>query len=476
MSTLTDVQNAYIRQYNLQPIQREHLLHHAVAYGHTDALKQMLDSGADPNIFNAMGNTPLHIAADMNSTKALKALLKSRTVNALIFDRNGSTPMHIAAKKGYTKALIVLLKRNIDPAIPDLHGDSPLAIAIKSRQIKTATILIDYQRAREALDSEGQTPLHLAIIKRNRPLIKLLLSKNVDIEKQDSMGNSPLYDAVILEDFETSSLLIRSGANINAVHPNGYTALHIAIITPNPEMARLLLSLGANPNIHAENTVFPLYLALTNSTPQIALLLLSCGADINACYFDGYSPLHFVLTKLANPEDRKKRIVFLLERGADPLFQDRFRNTPLHYAAAGIEAAEIAAVDEESRSESFHRLINTPLPAIVPLPPARTHLIILEKIINSIIATTLRGKQPSRLLAQREIGKTRVFHGVNTNLNSQNIEGNTPLHIAILRKRLSLARMIFATGLAQDWIKNNEGKSPKDLWQEHFPQYSILIH
>ena len=82
-------------------------------------IRKLLIAGASLNITDHKGNTPLHIAAQFNSTKALEEILRYvslRTVLEVAQIRNneGQTCVHIAAKQGNTDALRKLKSLGVD--------------------------------------------------------------------------------------------------------------------------------------------------------------------------------------------------------------------------------------------------------------------------------------------------------------------------------------------------------------------------
>jgi len=80
-----------------------------------------LQAGADPAAANAMGKTPLHLAAEMNKTMAVMALLKGGAdVNATTL--SGYTPLHLAVLNRHTLTVRSLLTNTHES--PDLYADS----------------------------------------------------------------------------------------------------------------------------------------------------------------------------------------------------------------------------------------------------------------------------------------------------------------------------------------------------------------
>ena len=59
----------------------------------------MLDSGANPDLTNNLGQTPLHLAATNENAFSIRTLVKYNA-NVNCFDINGNTPLHEIIKVG----------------------------------------------------------------------------------------------------------------------------------------------------------------------------------------------------------------------------------------------------------------------------------------------------------------------------------------------------------------------------------------
>eukprot|EP00959_Pyramimonas_sp_CCMP1952_P321561 6728887-Pyramimonas_sp.AAC.1 len=98
-----------------------------------EAVRVLVELGADCNAKAADGGTPLHSAADQGRVQAVRALVElgaDYNVKAAY----GSTPLHLAASDGHVKAVRVLLELGADFNAKDVDGFTPLFWAAQLEQ------------------------------------------------------------------------------------------------------------------------------------------------------------------------------------------------------------------------------------------------------------------------------------------------------------------------------------------------------
>jgi ankyrin repeat protein len=214
----------------------------AIINAHYDAAALLLDLGADPNIGDVTGMTPLYAAVDMSTfadtpgrptPKAsgrldavgiVKALLEHRAnPNAVlsapilvrVHDRGdgtlgaGATPLMRAAKKGDVETMRLLLTHGADPKSRTKVGTEALMFAsgiggagrftaYEDKQateadfIDAAALCLDRGADINAVSENGQTALHLAVTVRSESFIKFLVERGARVDVQDKQGRTPI--------------------------------------------------------------------------------------------------------------------------------------------------------------------------------------------------------------------------------------------------------------------------------------------
>lgn len=94
-------------------------LHFAAQDGDVSTVKQLLDEGRDPNVFDEIGKTPLHYAAEAGHVEVMRLLLASGAdVNTHDESVIGNTVLRDVAAICSIEVAKILVDAGADPTIP----------------------------------------------------------------------------------------------------------------------------------------------------------------------------------------------------------------------------------------------------------------------------------------------------------------------------------------------------------------------
>lgn len=199
-------------------------MHEAINNQQLDVAEFLFTHGANANLTNSSGKTPLHVAAEIGSHAAADILLRCNgDVNKR--DYLLQTPVFLAARSGRS-VLLTLIKNGADINLPDQKGRTPLHVSLENGHLFVMKILMEYNAEVNLMDKDGKTPLHLASNMGNYEASSILLKANAKVNAVDGNCCTPLHyctKSVVLK------LLIQNGASVNSKDVNGNTPLHSAV-------------------------------------------------------------------------------------------------------------------------------------------------------------------------------------------------------------------------------------------------------
>jgi ankyrin repeat protein len=242
-------------------------LMYSAAVGSVDAMRLLIQGGAEVNAKNAFEATALMWCAT-NFEKVRLLVEKGANVNAR--SKPGRTPLLIAASSdGSHEVVKYLLDKGADVSAKDGMQQTALHAAVTGNDTSTIQLLIAKGVDVNAKDEGGQTALMGAAANGNAAMVRLLLAKGADVNAVSAASvGRPVQNGVIAlgsftallvaapyADPETVGALLEAGVNVNARDARGMTPLMLAIATdrPNPATVKLLLSKGADAAIKSKD-------------------------------------------------------------------------------------------------------------------------------------------------------------------------------------------------------------------------------
>lgn len=369
-------------------------------------LRYLLDAGFDVNAVNNYGTTMLCYAAEWGNLEIAEFLVKNGA-DANLANSNGSKPLHIASRWGQKDIVKFLLNSGI--SVNSVHNDNC-------------------------------TPLHYVIAKSEigrenyGEIIHILAENNADLNWVDSNGLTPLLRAAQKPRKYIVELLLKLGAKVDCLDENEWNILHCCCVQGWFKLVEILLRgrFGMDINSKTISGESPLSFAFLCSRKKMVKLLIKSGADYKCTNSTGWTILHCSVWSVPD----LKIVKFLVNEGCDVNAKTSYGATPVIEAAWNLNSKPIVeylidyGVDVNGCNVDGWTLL---------------HLACRNKwleIIKSIVKK-------------------------NADINAQNFENDTPLHIAVEAYKsdgkTDLIKYLLNAG-ANCNIENIRGKTPFNIF------------
>ena len=258
-------------------------LMYAAEIGSVDAMRLLLDRGADVNAQNAFGSTALMWSV---SDPVKVRLLLDRGAQVNVAARSGRTALIIAAFTNPSAEVVrLLLAKGAKVGVMDVRHVTPLNAATFGNDTATTRLLLDAGADMDTPDAFiGLTPLMNAAGNRNLEAVKLLVAKGAKVNAVSKTENLPK---------------IQTGT----VEFGGWTPLLMASSFGPPEAVKVLLDAGAKIDAQDYRGFTPLMLAVGTDRydRRIVNMLVAHGADLHPTNHDGETALDWA-NKFRDPE------------------------------------------------------------------------------------------------------------------------------------------------------------------------------
>jgi len=247
-----------------------------------EKIKLLLDLGADPNVVEKYGGSPLMKALKYDAgAKFIKILLDAKA-DINLGDDSGNTAVFTAVEHRRFDDLRTLLSRGGHLNHRNIEGHTVLTheIGRKEPSLDVVKLLIEL-----GADINAATNLHASFAGWGRALhiAPTLIESGANVNARDSEGVSPLALAVseIKCPVSTLETLVRAGAVIDSVDAIGMTPLLSASKSGHAEAVKFLLEQRASVS-HCDATgKSALHWCCKENKEAIVALLVNAGADIN---------------------------------------------------------------------------------------------------------------------------------------------------------------------------------------------------
>ncbi|CAG5115460.1 unnamed protein product [Candidula unifasciata] len=287
----------------------------ACRIGNVRLVTTLLEQGADVNVAEEDGMSPLHILCNSEKhsfvrIKIAKLLLRHK-IDINMQDFYGRTALLLACHKNQIGLVDLLIHAGCDVNIPDKNGDTPFIVACRMASDGWYFWITD------------------CLIEDD---------DNDDDEKEENCSNSVQDDK--FPPVVICKALLRAGAN-----PKEATLLPPAVLFSTMETVKEFLDLGMDVNLMDENRRSPLGCACSAShiPHSMVKLLLERGADVNEDG-GGRKSKPIILAYVYNSVDK---IRLLLSYGASISCEEMSDLVSISLSKWFLENPEI--IHEESR-------------------------------------------------------------------------------------------------------------------------------
>lgn len=341
-------------------------LHVASARARQHCTRLLLAAGADPNLTDVNGCTPLDVAGcahyegedmavdSVQFTSVVTQLLKAGgthyTMRTKRLINNITTPLHTAAELECNYIIQSLLEVGASISCHNGRGETPLHVCVRQELEDPLQLLategvndLDPMAAAvDVKDAEGHTVLQAAVEAGWVSGVCVALEADADLSLKANDGETALHSAAGMDNLDVLIEILGAMTQkdlINCQNSSGETPLFKAINQGNPECVKAILNKGASISIKLAGEVTVFHKASELGHVEILEELLSHSEsaifmlnELSNSEAGGIGALHYAV--LSNNVECLR---FLLKHGADVRLRTTStpykESTPLHLAS-----------------------------------------------------------------------------------------------------------------------------------------------
>jgi len=332
------------------------ILHHAILCGNVEAVRILLECGANvESLVKTSSRTeffPVHMASRLGLPAITQCLidfgcdLNSRT-------DSGDTALMICAKYKQEECLKVLTRAGADFGLVNSAGQSASSIAESykwSHGFQQAVVdVIRNGKIPKSSNTSTFSPLIFVSKAGDAEALKTVIeSGEFDLDYQDDSGLSAAMHTAIKGHVESFRLLVYAGADVKLCSKSGETAITLSELNQNCNLfEKVMLEFTLEKGNQNTGGFYALHCAARRGDLDAVTLLTSKGFDVNVPDGEDYTPL-----MLAAREGHASLCKLLISYGAHCNAKNARGETALLLArkfAGGKNEAEGVILDELAR-------------------------------------------------------------------------------------------------------------------------------
>ena len=456
----------------------------AVEAGDLQIATKLLAVGADIDATAPNGYTLLHKAIERQDEQGALFLL-SKGANVMAKTDENMKPLQLAITHAVSGVIGTLCQMGADVNAPDDNGTTPLWLALSLKQEEVARTLVTHKCNLNELGEGGFTALHLAIKAEDEFSAIFLITHHAEVNTQCTQEQlAPIHlaadngmDKVVHELFRHKAMvniadskrrtalhraveatqvamvrriLTHPQADLRARDAEDMTAFGIAILAKNMEIAGIIKTKepGAADQPNSQGLGL-LHMCINKSDEESILLLMKCGVNVNAVVQD---PTQKTPLSLAVERGLDSVVKLLLDNNADHRVPDRLsRWTAAHMAASlGFVGILNMLIAKGANMEAADDLGDTVLHAAVRSGQKEIVKTLMTKTSINLEVVNQRNETPLHTLAmypkEGSVGTLQLLFPKVSNVNPQDIDGNTPLLSAYDNDAVVLCKAFVSNG------------------------------
>ncbi|XP_066520784.1 protein phosphatase 1 regulatory subunit 16A [Hoplias malabaricus] len=225
----------------------------AAARNDVEEVRELLNSGVSPDLFNEDGLTALHQCCIDDYVEVVRCLLDAgATVNAC--DSELWTPLHAAATCGHTGLVQLLVQAGADLLAVNADGNMPYDLCEDEATLE----LIEVMMAEQGITQERIDECRGLKERKLLADVRALIERGADLNKSDVQGATLLHIASANGYLSVGELLLEQRVRLEEKDSDGWTPLHAAACWGQLHMVELLVAHGANLNARSALEETPL--------------------------------------------------------------------------------------------------------------------------------------------------------------------------------------------------------------------------